>query len=205
MNECVCNFLSVDFYYCLMMSLPYDSIAPGMLLVSDPFLQDNHFERSVILVCDHNEEGTFGFCINKKSEYSLGDLLDESSEVEIPVYLGGPVEQNTLHFIHHAGEAIENAIALGNGIFWGGDFEQVKLRIASGIDQAEDYKFFLGYSGWGPSQLKNEIESDTWLIFEAKNEWVFQTEADSIWKTILIQQGGIFAQMANYPKDPRLN
>lgn len=174
-------------------------------LVSDPFLQDAHFERTVVLICDHNEEGTFGFCVNKCADYHLGDVLDTFEGIDCQVFIGGPVEQNTLHIIHRMGSVIDQSTPLGNGLFLGGNFDQVSERIRLGIDSPTHYRFYMGYSGWGPGQLKIEIESDTWLIFESKIRWVFDTPYEKLWKEVLMGQGGIYSQMANYPKDPRMN
>jgi putative transcriptional regulator len=181
----------------------------GRLLISEPFLGDPNFERTVVLLCEHNEEGSFGFVLNKNTEVNLKDALAEIDEVDnaegIRLYLGGPVEQNTLHFIHRVGESIEGSIRICEGIYWGGNYEQVKLMIQTGILAEADIRFFIGYSGWGVGQLQGEIEEDTWIIADTTSEMVFDTPSDKLWREVLKSMGGKYRELANYPTDPRLN
>ena len=145
----------------------YDKNLPepqrGDFLLSEPFLNDPNFERTVILVCEHNDEGTFGLVLNKLSDLQLNDVLEE--EFIFPAYLniGGPVEQNTLHFVHRLGNVIEGSIQLNGNLYWSGDFEQVKFLMNSGLIKAEDIQFYLGYSGWASGQLREEMDSQSWF------------------------------------------
>src|SRR4030081_1156068 len=103
-------------------------IAPGAgrLLISEPFMMDPNFKRAVILLTEHADEGAMGFVLNHQSEYMLSDLMPEMAYSEMPVYIGGPVGIDTLHYIHCVPDKIEDGIEIANGIFWGGDFETVK-------------------------------------------------------------------------------
>ncbi len=185
------------------------SLIKGKLLISEPFLGDPNFERTVVLLCEHNEEGSFGFVLNKNTEVNLKDALSEIDEVDnaesIRLYLGGPVEQNTLHFIHRVGENIEGSIKIAEGIYWGGNYEQVKLMIQTGLLSEADIRFFIGYSGWGVGQLQGEIDEDTWIIADTTSEMVFDTPSDRLWREVLKSMGGRYKELANYPTDPRLN
>jgi putative transcriptional regulator len=184
-------------------------LVKGKLLISEPFLGDPNFERTVVLLCEHNEEGSFGFVLNKNTEVNLKDALSEIDEVDnadgIRLYLGGPVEQNTLHFIHRMGENIEGSIRICEGIYWGGNYEQVKLMIQTGILSENDIRFFIGYSGWGVDQLQTEIDEATWIIADTSSEMVFDTPSDKLWREVLKSMGGRYKELANYPTDPRLN
>ncbi|MFN8436085.1 MAG: YqgE/AlgH family protein [Cytophagales bacterium] len=184
-----------------------NNLKDGVLLVSDPFLPDTNFERSVVLLCTHKIlEGSFGFIVNKKLEVTLADLVqDKNFGQSIPVYLGGPVEQNTLHFIHSAGDKIDGSFEISPGIFWGGNFEQMLTKVSDNEINANEVKFFVGYSGWSESQLQNEIKEKSWIVCTSTKELVFETEEKEIWRTILKQLGGKYKQMSNYPIDPRLN
>jgi len=96
----------------------------GKLLIAEPTLTgDVSFNRSVVLLAEHNEEGSVGFILNKPLEYSISDLI---AEIHTPfqVYNGGPVEQDNLYFIHKVPHLIGNSIEISNGIYWGGDFEK---------------------------------------------------------------------------------
>ena len=188
----------------------YDKDLPepekGDFLLSEPFLNDPNFERTVILVCEHNDEGTFGLVMNKLSDLQLNDVLEE--EVTFPAYLniGGPVEQNTLHFVHRLGQTIDGSIQLNGDLYWSGDFEQVKFLMNSGLVAAEDIQFYLGYSGWASGQLRGEMDSSSWFVRKgATAKEIFDLESDILWKSILREMGGKYKVFSNYPSDPRLN
>ena len=180
--------------------------APGDFLLSEPFLNDPNFERMVILICEHNEEGTFGLILNKLSDLKLDDVLEE--KITFPTYLnvGGPVEQNTLHFIHRLNDQIEGSIQLNDDLYWSGDFEQIKFLLNSNLVKEEDIQFYLGYSGWGVGQLRAELDRQSWFVRKgATSQEIFDMESDILWKSILKQMGGKYKVFSNYPVDPRLN
>src|ERR1700750_3101244 len=104
--------------------------ATGRLLISEPFMMDPNFKRSVIILTEYSETGVIGLVLNHQTEFLLGDLLPDISYSEMPVYNGGPVGLNTLHFIHNRPDLIPNGIEIADGLFWGGDFEIVKQLVA---------------------------------------------------------------------------
>ena len=185
-----------------------DKIEPkkGDLLISEPFLSDPNFSRTVILLCEHNEEGSFGFVINKQATVKLNELISEAGDREDKIFIGGPVQQNTLQFIHRSDGLIEGSIKVQEGIYWGGDFQQMLAMIDGDLIKEEDIKFFVGYSGWGAGQLKGELELNSWIISRnVKIEQIFNTDVESLWKEVLNTMGGKFKIVANFPVDPRLN
>jgi putative transcriptional regulator len=138
----------------------------GHLLIAEPsILGDISFNRSVILLADHTDEGSIGFILNKPLEYTIDDLLPEV-EAPLRVYNGGPVEQDNLYFIHKIPELIPDSIEISNGIFWGGDFSRVIQLLNDGKLNEKDIRFFLGYSGWDANQLVTELISNTWIVTE---------------------------------------
>ena len=176
----------------------------GSILIARPYLGDPNFERSVVLLCDHTEEGAFGLVLNQKTENKLSDFFDDI-EVGFPVFLGGPVEKNTLHYLHKRGDIIEGAIELMDGVYWAGNFEQVKTYLNQGVLKPSEIKFFLGYSGWGEHQLEDELNEEVWVQTETTDTVVFEPETKEIWRSILRNLGGEYKIMANAPTDPRLN
>lgn len=176
----------------------------GKLLLSEPFLPDPNFERTVILLTEHNEEGTVGFVLNKPSESRVTDVM-EDLKIDLPIFIGGPVQQDTLHFIHRNIQ-LKDAIEIGGGLSWGGDFDQLVSLIDVGKVSLTDIKFFLGYSGWSPGQLDEELKTDSWIVSDRYNdELLFETVPDLMWKNALKNLGGRFSVYSNYPADPRMN
>lgn len=184
-----------------------NKIAPekGRLLISEPFLPDPNFERTVVLLCEHGVEGSFGFILNKASILKANEVMDELKNYEHEVLVGGPVQQDTLHFIHRNLE-IENGSEILKGIHWGGTFGQVLTLCDTYQLSKSNIKFFLGYSGWDAGQLEEELEQDSWIVCDFVTEdLLFDTEPDMMWKKALENMGGRFSVYSNYPVDPRLN
>ena len=181
------------------------SPAKGMLLISEPFLEDPNFDRTVILLCEHNEQGSFGFVVNKSANLTLKEVVEISESNDQQLYIGGPVEHNTLHFIHRF-PSLDNAVEIVNGIYWGGDFDQLLSLLDTGQATEEDVKFFVGYSGWDTEQLGEEVKLNSWIVSDIKDpDLLFLQEEDKLWKKVLDGLGGKFSIYSNYPSDPRLN
>jgi putative transcriptional regulator len=176
----------------------------GKLLIAEPFMGDKNFDRSVVLLCEHNDRGTFGLVLNQSTNLTLGDVL-ENMYSEMPLFLGGPVEQNTLHFIHRLGQKIDGSIQVGEGIYWSGNFEEVRRLLNLGVIQATDIRLFIGYSGWGAGQLDKEMKQNTWIVTKTTAETLFETPTKELWRAILKEMGGDYKVLSNYPVDPRLN
>ncbi|MES2003091.1 MAG: YqgE/AlgH family protein [Bacteroidota bacterium] len=179
-------------------------IAPGILLISDPFLKDPNFKRTVVFLCEHGPDGSFGFVLNKTHDHEIGDLVKEAEGIRFPVYDGGPVQKDTLHFLHQCPEFL-GGIEVTDGIFWGGDFEAVIRLLREDFLGKNDIRFFLGYSGWSGGQLDGEMEEKSWITREANKKLVFTLDTPKLWKAALQELGGEYSQMTNYPTDPQLN
>lgn len=176
----------------------------GRLLISAPFMGDI-FKRSVILLTEHNEEGSVGFILNKPTEFKLHEVIEDFPEFDAKVFLGGPVQQNSLNFIHKAGNILEGGFEISNGVFWNGNFEVLKVLIENGSLDPEDFRFFLGYAGWSPDQLKNEIKRNSWYLNDASPEILFGNESEKLWSTILKSMGKEYSIISTFPDDPSVN
>jgi len=119
--------------------------APGILLIADPFLKDPHFTRTVILLCEHRETGSLGFVINKQLEHTLEDLIPSAKGLKLPIYFGGPVQMDTLHFLHAYPDLIPGSHQLADGVFWGGDFELALSLMRTGHIDPSRIRFYIGY------------------------------------------------------------
>jgi len=176
----------------------------GKLLLAEPFMNDPNFKRSVVFLCEHNEQGTMGFIINKKTELSLNDVVLDFPDFDAPVYFGGPVQPNTLQFLHR-GNPIENSIEILDGIYWGGSFEELKSLMNMGAVKSEDFLFLVGYCGWDEDQLKFEMTSKSWVIADANEAILFNENPNSLWNEVMRKLGKKYAVMASFPEDPSLN
>lgn len=179
--------------------------AKGKFLISEPFMEDNFFKRSVVFLCEHNDEGSFGFVLNNILTVGIGELIDDLQGCDFEVGFGGPVNSTNLYYLHTAGDKIESSFEVMEGIFTGGDFDQIKTLINTGILQEDEIRFFLGYSGWSAGQLQQEIEDESWIVADFNSKEIIKTVDKSLWKTLLDQMGGKFKMISNFPEDPTLN
>lgn len=178
----------------------------GKLLIAEPALTgDVSFNRSVVLLAEHNTEGAVGFILNKPLEYDIRDLV---SEIKVPlrVFNGGPVEQDNLYFIHKVPDLIDDSVEISDGIYWGGDFEKTVELINNNTITEKDIRFFLGYSGWASLQLDQELVSKSWVVVQ--NEYqsdIIQKSTTAFWKEKMIELGGEYLIWSNSPENPILN
>ncbi|CAN5827368.1 YqgE/AlgH family protein [soil metagenome] len=179
--------------------------APGILLIADPFLKDPHFMRTVVFICEHQDEGSFGFVLNKKYEQTLDELINNFEGFTIPVYYGGPVQGDTIHFLHQYPDLIPGGHEVMKGVYWGGDFEIVSRLVKNEEVDVSKIRFFIGYSGWSNGQLSDELDEKTWLTVSATRRLIFHPNADAVWKDSLKHLGGDYEMMINFPIDPQLN
>ena len=180
--------------------------ATGKLLISEPFMDDPNFTRSVVLLTEHGEGGTLGFVINHPSLLVVKDLISDFEGADFPVYYGGPVATDTLHFIHRCPDKIIDGEEVGKGIYWGGNFEALKALIAQDAISNTEVKFFVGYSGWGVEQLKSEMEGNTWIVSDQyDSDIVFSDSEEQLWRDVIIHLGPKYAHISNFPQNPSLN
>ena len=183
-----------------------EKLKKGQLLIAEPsIIGDLSFNRSVILLADHNQEGSVGFIINKPLKYTINDLVPDV-EANFKIYNGGPVEQDNLYFIHNIPELITNSLEISSGIFWGGDFELTKNLINNGEIKKDNIRFFLGYTGWEAQQLENEMKSNSWILTENlyENKIIGKSTTD-FWKEKILELGGEYIIWSNAPENPLLN
>lgn len=178
----------------------------GQVLVAEPALTgDLSFSRAVILLAEHNEEGSVGFILNKPLEFTLNELV-EDIKLPFPVYNGGPVEQDNIYFIHSVPMLIPGSIEISDGIFWGGNFKALLTAIEKDKIAKEDIRFFLGYTGWSQNQLNGEIKSKSWISLENPNlKNLVKENSAFLWKKRIEALGGSYKIWSNTPENPNLN
>ena len=190
-----------------LLKIKSNNIKPGRgkILISEPFLWDYFFKRSVVLLAEHNEEGTFGVIINKPIKANFNEFVKDFPEFNSKVFLGGPVQSDSLFFIHTLGEQIENSLEIIPGVYWGGDIERVREMIELGLIQPSQIRFFIGYSGWAPKQLEDELVRNSWLVSHITAHDLLASNPKMMWSRSLRRLGKEYEYWNNFPDDPALN
>lgn len=177
----------------------------GKLLISEPFLRDSTFGRSVILLVDHTKEGSMGLVMNKKLPFNLNYAIKEFKNIkDIPLYTGGPLSSDILFFIHTLSH-IPEALPICKNLYLNGDFEMIKAYILQGNPIDGHIRFFLGYSGWENDQLNREIEENTWIIGKGKAPELLDRNIENMWKNSLSRLGTKYETWSRFPQIPSLN
>jgi putative transcriptional regulator len=180
-------------------------VGPGKILIAEPFLADPYFKRSVVLLCEHSDEGSFGFVLNNYIEMDLDQLMDQLPNIDTRISIGGPVKNSNLFYIHSLGNKIENSVPIAEGIYMGGDFDALQHLLKLGKLDRNQIRFFVGYSGWSANQLNEELEQNSWIVGEADANLLMNTQVDDLWSTILNAMGKDYRRLTNLPSDPNLN
>ena len=180
--------------------------AKGLLLVAEPsIIGDISFNRSVVLLAEYSNNGSVGFILNKPLDHNLNDFIPELKST-IPVYNGGPVEQDNLYFIHKIPDLIPNSIEISNGIYWGGDFNEIINLLQEDKIKESEIRFFLGYSGWSNTQLEEELEVNSWVVSQNKyKNNILGKTGPNFWKEKMIEFGGDYLIWSNAPENPSYN
>ncbi len=179
--------------------------ARGRLLVSEPYLPDPYFRRTVVLLCEHNEEGTFGFVLNRHMDMAVNDLMENMPPIGSQVGIGGPVQSGNLYYLHTLGKRIEGSLEIVDGVFTGGDYDQLCGVLKADGRLTRHVRFFVGYSGWGKDQLEKELSEKSWLVARGDKKRIMDIRTTDLWGATLRGMGRSFAPLANFPDDPTLN
>jgi len=181
------------------------SPAPGKYLISEPLMSDGIFGRSVILLTEHSDEASLGYVLNKPSGFIISQLLPQFKNFSLPVYIGGPVATNTVHFIYKSDKPISSSVQIDEKLYWGGDINELLVQLSSNQLNENDVRFFVGYSGWGKNQLQKELNNGYWLVSSFPVNHLFEEEADLLWKRSVLQLERKYHFWLNVPKNPSLN
>ena len=177
----------------------------GKILISEPFLRDATFGRSVVLLIDHTEEGSMGLIINKQLPIFVNDIIKEFKYIEnIPLYKGGPIATDTLFYLHALVD-IPGAIPISKGLYLNGDFDEIKKYILQGNKVDRYIRFFLGYSGWESEQLSTELKENTWLVSKEENAYLMNGDTKDMWKQALEKLGSKYETWSRFPQVPTFN
>ena len=182
-----------------------EQIKHGIVLLADPFMLDNNFKRSTILVVEHNDVGSLGFIMNRRVSMRVDELVQEFPEFDAPVYFGGPVGTDTVHYLHRKGDLLEDSDEVTQGIFWGGNYEKLKFLISQKLITPLDIRFFVGYSGWSEHQLQEELDGGSWVTAGMDPNYLFNTDPDTLWSKVMNNKGNTFSVIASMSDEIRVN
>jgi putative transcriptional regulator len=186
--------------------LPEDKIPEkGKILISEPFLPDTFFNRSIVYLTDHTSEGSVGFILNKKLDLQVSAAIEGFDGWNEYLSMGGPVAPDTLHYLHSLGDLIPNSVHIEGSISWGGDIDSVRQLIKLGKIKHNDIRFFLGYSGWSSGQLERELKENSWVIAKVNSNIVLNSRGDDIWKKVLRSFKNKYRMWADFPDSPEMN
>ena len=177
----------------------------GRLLIAEPFMDDPYFKRSVVLLTEYSKDGSFGFMLNKPLELKINDVMEDFPPFDAPLFMGGPVQSDSLFYIHTQGEVIENSMKITDNLYWSGNFEQLKQLVKDQQIFPNEIKFFIGYSGWDHEQLVDEIEEESWIIADLQSKNISELDEVDLWRNTLQKMGSKFSLLSNFPEDPILN
>lgn len=177
----------------------------GNILIAEPFLAGSYFNRSIIILASCNENGAVGFILNKKVDFPVEELFVDFPDFDSEIHIGGPVGTDSIYFIHTLGSLIPGSSHIKEELYWGGDFDALKLQIKLGLVEPDQVRFFLGYSGWDAGQLQEEIKENSWLVADIPQADLMNIDEDEMWVESVKSIGGKYSLWENYPENPSLN
>lgn len=177
----------------------------GSFLIAEPSLLDDSFNRSLVLLCEHNPQGSVGFIMNKPLHIPIYDALEDFPKFDAMLYYGGPVQRDSVYFLHRLGDVIPDSKHIYDDLYWGGNMKVLKALIESGDCKPGQVRFFLGYSGWSEGQLNDEVQEKAWINLEYPSFSVMETRAQDLWKKALLEFGDKYKLWLNTPSNPNLN
>jgi len=178
-----------------------DKFLKGQLLLDSGQLRGSFFQRTVVLICQHDAEGAFGLVLNRATGSNVGEMIVADlpdSLKACPLYLGGPVQPSALSFLH-SDSFIPDANVVPN-LSLGHSLDSL-LEIGESLSPTRKLKLFAGYAGWSPGQLEDEMKRKAWLTHPASLELVFDTACDQLWQTILRRKGWKYKLLSQMPED----
>lgn len=189
-----------------MESMPYSQIQKGTFLIATPEIDMGIFFRGVVLICEHNPNGSFGLVINKSLDLELPEEIINIHNLANPhvgIRAGGPVQTNQMMLLHTSDQIPQQTLQITDGVFLGGDLQFLQESITD--ENGPEIQLCFGYAGWGAGQLEREFLDGSWFLFPAAARHIFEIPADKIWQTLLREMGGKYAPLSMIPEDLTVN
>lgn len=177
----------------------------GQLLLDSGQLSGSFFQRTVLLICQHDAEGAFGLVLNRATGSKVGDMIVADLPDALkscPLYLGGPVEPSALSFLHTDGY-LADANVMPN-LSLGHSLDSL-VELGESFSPTRKIKMFAGYAGWSPGQLEGEMKRKAWLAHPASLDLIFDADPEQLWQKILGLKGWKYKLLSQMPEDPSAN
>jgi putative transcriptional regulator len=184
----------------------YSQIQKGTLLIASPDVESGMFFRAVVLVCEHNVNGSFGLVINKNLELDLPEEIISMSNLANPhvgIRAGGPVQTNQMMLLHTSNKIPQQTLEVCDGTYLGGDLQFLQEALSN--PAGPEIFLCFGYAGWGAGQLEREFLDGGWFIYPANSHVVFHTPSEKMWSVLLREMGGKYATLSMIPEDLSVN
>ena len=183
------------------------SLGKGVFLVAAPALRDPNFRQTVILLCEHGAEGALGVVVNRPTGMLISEALPQVPVLEGQhhlLFVGGPVQPNQILILYRVSQEPTETHHVFDGVYLGGNMDALD-RVLHAPSSNESFRAYVGYSGWGPGQLENEMKTGSWITLPADPIVVFQQEPSRIWPEIMQSLGAPYDFYSQMPPDPNLN
>jgi putative transcriptional regulator len=186
--------------------LPYSQIQKGSFLIASPEIDAGFFFRGVILICEHNVNGSFGLLINKSLKLELPEEIINFNQMNNPyigIRAGGPVQTNQMMLLHSSNQIENQTLKITEDVYLGGDLTFLQESIAN--QHGPYIHLCFGYAGWGAGQLEREFLDGHWFLHRANARHIFYTPSEKLWQSLLREMGGKYATLSLIPEDLSLN
>jgi putative transcriptional regulator len=180
----------------------------GHFLIANPVLPDPNFSRTVILLCNHDEQGSFGLVINRSAPISAKEIFSETGVIgssSEKIYLGGPVSPAQVFYLCYSKSPLHELDAICDEVYLGMSWELLDNLMTRVEKPEKNIRFYMGYSGWGSGQLVEEMDRLSWLTCEAKSEFIFQKNEEGIWANAVKSMGTDYEYLIKAPANPQWN
>lgn len=189
-----------------MESMPYSQIQKGTFLIATPEIDSGIFFRGVILICEHNPNGSFGLVINKHLDLELPEEIiniNNLSNPHVGIRAGGPVQTNQMMLLHTSDTIPNQTLKICEDVYLGGDLQFLQDALTN--EGGPEINLCFGYAGWGAGQLEREFLDGSWFLYPATKKHIFNTPSEKLWQHLLREMGGKYATLSMIPEDLSLN
>jgi putative transcriptional regulator len=180
----------------------------GFFLIANPVLPDPNFSRTVVLLCNHDDQGSFGLVINRPAPISAKEVFEEMGVSDSPpgkIFIGGPVSPSQVFYLCYSKTPLPELEAICDGVYMGLSWELLDNLMMRVEEPEKNIRFYMGYSGWGAGQLEGEMTRLSWLTCEAQSEFVFQENEEGIWANAVKSMGKDYEYLIKAPVNPQWN